>query len=190
MDRRRSPSQKAARITDYTVAENVEDGIFRWSPPLIEKSPRPKALYLNWRAFHVVFPDIPDPRSFPLLPTWPSHPDVGLYERYIGAAEELAESELLCGDDSMTVKWHEDSGESIETSFSSKEITRGFATLLRQFDAQGEEASFQRSAAVCAERRSTPTTHPLTLGALRSTPGAGRRVFYTRRSCSASGVAR
>lgn len=140
----RRPPQGTASITDFTVEENVADGVFRWAPPLIERSPRPKALYLNWRALQVVFPDLADPRSFALLPTWPSDDDRELYDRYIAAAEELAESELLCGDDSMRVRWDRESGESVEASFTSKEITRGFATLLRQFDSKDEDASFQR----------------------------------------------
>jgi hypothetical protein len=131
-------------ITEFSVEENVRDGVFRFAPPLIERSPRPKTLYLMWRAFQVVFADIADPRSFPPLSESPSPADLALYVRYVSAAEELAESQLLCGDDWMTITWDGESGEvQTEASFTSTEITRGFATLLRQFDARKESASFQ-----------------------------------------------
>lgn len=122
----------------------MRDGIFRFAPPLIERSPRPKTLYLMWRAFQHVFADIAVPRSFPPLSEEPDVRELMLYRRYVAAAEELAESELLCGNDQVTVRWDNETGvEQVEASFTSKEITRGFATLLRQFDAKDESASFQ-----------------------------------------------
>ncbi len=132
-------------ITDDTVEEAVAHGTFRWAPVLIERSPDPKALYLSWRSFMEVFDQIDDPRNFPPLPAEPPEEEADIYLRYIAAAEELAQSELLCGDDRMTVKWDGETGEEEVTgSWTSKEITRGFAVLLRQFDSKDEEASFQR----------------------------------------------
>jgi hypothetical protein len=137
--------RRTVPITTFSVEEAVTNGTFRFAPPLIERSPRPTQLYLDWRAFQFVFEDIADPRSFPALPKTASSDDLTVFRRYIAAAEDLAESELLCGSDGMTVHW--DGATNVETvasSFTSKEITRGFAVLLRQFDSTDEPASFQR----------------------------------------------
>lgn len=136
--------RRGPKITDFSVEQLVSGGVFRFPPPLIDRSPRPKALYLMWRAFQLDFPDIADPRSFPPLPVTPEPDELMLFQRYIAAAEELAESELLCGADRMTVRWGAETGNvQTDAAFTSKEITRGFATLLRQFDSKGEDASFQ-----------------------------------------------
>jgi len=139
-----------APITDLSVEEAVREGIFRFAPPLIDRSPHPKMLYLEWRAFQYIFDDIEDPRAFPRLPSEPPADDLAMFCRYIAAAEELAESELLCGSDGVTVRWRaatDDAPESedVEARWTSKEITRGFAVLLRQFDSKDEPASFQRA---------------------------------------------
>jgi hypothetical protein len=131
-------------ITSYSVEEAVENGTFRFAPPLIERSPRPKELYLMSRAFQFVFDDVADPHSFPTLPETPPADDLAIFRRYAAAAEELAESELLCGSDGMTVHWDASDVKEVESHFTSKEITRGFSVLLRQFDASEEPASFQR----------------------------------------------
>lgn len=136
-------------ITDLSVEAAVREGIFRFAPPLIERSPRPKDLYLMWRLFQVVFVDIADPQRFPRLPIAPLGEDMRIFRRYIEAAEDLAESELLCGSDGVTVRWRaatddEPESEEVESTWTSKEITRGFAVLLRQFDSKDERASFQR----------------------------------------------
>ena len=131
-------------IASFTVEEAVGNGTFRWRPPLIERSPRPKALYLVWRAFEWVFDEIDDPATFPPIQDSLAWDDVEVCSRYVAAAEELAESELLCGSDGYTLSWTPEDGETIEARFSSKEITRGFAALLRQFDSNDERASFHR----------------------------------------------
>jgi hypothetical protein len=97
-------------ITDDTVEEAVANGTFRWAPVLIERSPRPKSLYLSWRSFLEVFDQIDDPRSFPPLPMKPADEDANAFRRYVTAAERLAESELLCANDSMTVTWDNETG--------------------------------------------------------------------------------
>lgn len=133
-------------ITSFSVEEAVQNGTFRWAPVLIERSPRPTALYLMWRSFQFVFDEIDDPRSFPPLPAPPTVEDMTVFRRYIVAAEELAESELFCADDSMSVRIDDETGaEEVTSRFTSKEITRGFAVLLRQFDSSDEPASFQRA---------------------------------------------
>jgi hypothetical protein len=139
---------RSVPITSFSVEEAVQRGIFRFAPPLIERSPEPKMLYQEWRAFQWVFEDIPDPRTFPSLPRTPPAEDIRIFRRYIDAAEELAESAFLCGSDRVTFRWRaatETAGESreVESSFTSKEITRGFAVLLRQFDSENERASFK-----------------------------------------------
>ena len=133
---------RTVEITSFTVEEAVANGTFRWAPPLIDRSPRPNVLYLVWRGFQFVFDDIGDPATFPPIQD-PLSPDaLDICRRYIDAAEDLAESELLCGDDQITITWDKDDGESVESSFTSKEITRGFSVLLRQFDSNDERASF------------------------------------------------
>src|SRR5690348_9508850 len=92
-------------ITSFSVEEAVSNGTFRFAPPLIERSPRPTDLYLMWRSFQFVFEGILDPGLFPRLPGTPAPDDMRVLRRYIAAAEELAESELLCGNDGMTVRW-------------------------------------------------------------------------------------
>ena len=136
-------------ITSFSVEEAVENGTFRWEPVLIDRSPDPKMLYLMWRAFQLVFDQIGDPRTFPRLPQEPSGEDMVTFRRYLSAAEDLAESQLFCGSDGYTVRWRAatdtaEESEEIEPRFTSKEITRGFSVLLRQFDSNGERASFQR----------------------------------------------
>jgi hypothetical protein len=137
-------------ITTYTVEEAVSRGIFRFAPPLIERSPRSEALYTEWRAFQYVFDDIADPRTFPPLPSAPPADDLAIFRRYIEAAEELAKSEQLCGSDRVTVRWRpapdgEGDLKEVESSFISKEVAFGFAAQLRHFDSAREKASFQRA---------------------------------------------
>lgn len=134
----------AVPITSFSVEEAVENGTFRWAPPLIERSPRPKSLYLMWRSFQEVFDQIADPALFPPLPQPLPEEDLVICRRYITAAEELAESELFCASDGMTVRIDESGKEHVSSSFTSKEITRGFSVLLRQFDSNDEPASFHR----------------------------------------------
>src|SRR5438046_4068950 len=80
-------------ITTFSVEEAVQNGTFRWEPPLIERSPRPKALYLVWRSFQLVFDDIDDPATFPPIQDPMPSDAVAVCRRYVEAAEELAESE-------------------------------------------------------------------------------------------------
>jgi hypothetical protein len=129
-------------ITSYSVEEAVANGTFRFAPPLIDRSPRPKALYVVWRAFQFVFDEIDDPATFPPIQVPLPDDALDICRRYVAAAEDLAESELLCGDDEITIRWDRDDGESVESRFTSKEITRGFSVLLRQFDSNDERASF------------------------------------------------
>src|SRR5438067_1169777 len=79
-------------ITVDTIEEAVARGTFRFAPPLIERSPEPRALYLEWRAFQYVFEEIANPTTFPALPDAPDEHDVAMFRRYGDAAEELAAS--------------------------------------------------------------------------------------------------
>ncbi len=78
---------------------------------------------------------LPSPAAFPALPKTPKKTDLEAIKRYIHAAEELAQSELLNGRNEMTVHVPDESDkqEQVETTFSSNEITRGFTVLFRQF---------------------------------------------------------
>jgi len=88
--------------------------------------------------------EIEDPATFPPIQDDLPGEVVQICRRYVDAAEELAESELLCGNDYITIRWSAEDGESVESNFTSKELTRGFATLLRQFDSNRDRASFDR----------------------------------------------
>jgi hypothetical protein len=125
-------------ITTFSVEEAVANGTFRWKPPLIELSPEPKSLYLKWRAFQIVFDQITDPAQFPPIQDSIAEDDLAVCRRHVAAAAELAESQLLTGSDGATFNWDRDGGFSVEAKFTSNEITRGFAALLRQFDSNDE----------------------------------------------------
>jgi hypothetical protein len=112
-------------------------------PPSDGALPAPDAFVFWWRMLQYVFPDLHDPHSFPPLAKTPEAADMELFRRYIAAGEEMAASELLCADDEMTVYFGNENEERIRAIETSKEITRGFTTLLRQFDANEEPASFQ-----------------------------------------------
>jgi hypothetical protein len=104
-------------ITPFSVEEAMENGIFRWPPPLIDRSPRPEALYLMWRSFQTVFDQIDDPGLFPALPQAPPAEGLPIFRRHIAAAEELAESELFCASDKMIVRIDDETGaEEVTTS--------------------------------------------------------------------------
>jgi hypothetical protein len=90
------------------------------------------------------FPELVDPCAFPRLPEPLQGPDLIVCRRYVAAAREMAQSALLSADDEMTVHIDDDTGEEhIDAAFTSNEIARGFAVLLRQFDSREERASFQ-----------------------------------------------
>ena len=120
----------------------------QFEPPLGEHSPHPETFAFNWTLLQYVFPEINDPRAFPPLPPALEHDeaDLAMYRRYFVAAEELAESDVICGGDTMAVRIDDDTGaEHVSaTTTSTREAVRGFSVLLRQFDAKEEEASFQR----------------------------------------------
>lgn len=124
----------------------LEDRVLQWGPPLANRSLSPEAFEFQWISLDYVF-GLPSPYSFPPLPDKPEDGDIELFRRYVVAAGELAESAILCGDDQMTLQIDRETGEGqIESKFSSKEITRGFSVLLRQFDSSNsshDQASFQ-----------------------------------------------
>jgi hypothetical protein len=103
---------------------------------------------------------LPSPAAFPTLPKTPKKADLEALKRYIHAAEELAQSELLNGRNEMTVHVPDESEEQeqVETTFSSNEITRGFTVLFRQF--HSKEKAILRG--LCGSTRSCgkPTKPP------------------------------
>ncbi len=120
----------------------TEHTVLRFPPPLVERASNASGFEFWWKMLEFVF-GLPDPASFPALPTLPSGRGLDSLRRYVAAAEEMADSSLLNGEDSITVRPHDDgSGERVESAFSSKEITRGFTTLFRQFDSSDERAGF------------------------------------------------
>jgi hypothetical protein len=58
-----------------------------------------------------VFDAIEDPATFPPIHDTLSAELLEISRRYIDAAEELAESELLCGSDSITISWDQNERE-------------------------------------------------------------------------------
>jgi hypothetical protein len=131
------------RYTAVAAEAMIESNALTFEPPLLDRAPNPQAFRFWWRMMQFVFADIADPRSFPPLTQPLNHESLELCQRFIVAAEEMAESQLLGADDQMTVHLEDDTGdERVEAIETSKEVTRGFSTLLRQFDGKGEPASF------------------------------------------------
>jgi len=124
----------------------VRETQLKFSPPLQDQTSKPEAFEFWWKLIQYAF-ELPDPSGFPpLLPEARScGDDLDRLDRYIAAAEDMAQSTVLAGDDSLTVHLPEESGpERVETAFSSNEATRGFTVLFRQFHSQKEPASFSR----------------------------------------------
>ncbi len=143
ISRNRDPGHLQVRAISYE--ELAQDTPLTFPPPLADRSPRPEVFERWWRWLEYVF-HLPPAADFPTLPRQPDSADADALERYVSAAEEMAESELLVGDDVMTIRQtDQNSPEEIDSEFSSKELTRGFITLFRQFDTRNkkEEASFE-----------------------------------------------
>jgi len=115
-------------------------------PPLASHSPSPEAFQFWWHMLQYVF-ELPDPATFPAIPVQPTAAEARAMDRYCDAATDLAESALLSGaaEFRLSVRRHADGtfSEKIQSKFASKEITRGFATLFRQFYSTEESAGFQ-----------------------------------------------
>ena len=92
---------------------------------------------------HFVF-ELPDPARFPAFGASMTDADREVLSRYRDAAEDLATSTLLSGQDRVTVKFPDGPGpEEVLMNFSSNEAVRGTTVLFRQFDApEKEPASF------------------------------------------------
>jgi hypothetical protein len=114
-----------------------------WPPPLLEHSTNPAGFNFAWRMLHYVF-GLSDPRNFPPLPEPLDEDSRARLERFVEAAKELAESAVLNGSQRVTIDFSRETGvEQVTTeAFASKELMRGFSALFRQFDGEGEEASF------------------------------------------------
>lgn len=123
----------------------VDETVLTFPAPLAEHSQKPQAFEYWWKMLQFVF-NLPNPATFPPLPVMLTGDDREALRRYIAAAEEMAESSLLPGDDAVTVHVADGGAgiEHVDTTFSSNEITRGFTTLFRQFDAD-EAASFNQA---------------------------------------------
>lgn len=118
----------------------------RFPVPLASRSPSPEGFEFWWKMMEFVFA-LPAPESFPPFPQAPKQADREVLDRFVHTAEELAESSLLAGRNEMSVNVA-DGGmeESVETKFSTNEITRGFTTLFRQMhtNEKSDPARFNR----------------------------------------------
>lgn len=142
--RQKKRKDGAVHITAVSAEALIQDRPLSFEPPLMERAPNPDAFVFWWRMLQYVFPDLVDPRTFSPLAGPLEANDLAVCLRYVAAAEEFAESQLLGADDEMTVRLDDDTDtEHVEAIVTSKEITRGFSALLRQFDAKEEPASFQ-----------------------------------------------
>jgi hypothetical protein len=99
--------------------------------PLSEKAPNPEGFAFWWTMMETVF-ELPNPAEFPPFSLPPKTADRQVLERFIHAAEEISQSQLLSEGGGMTVNFTPDGIENVETDFVTSEITRGFTTLLRQ----------------------------------------------------------
>jgi hypothetical protein len=137
------PNSGFVQFTSVSAEALIQDRALSFDPPMMERAATPDAFVFWWRMLQFVFPDLQDPRSFVPLPEPLHESNLVVCRRYVAAAEEMAESALLGADDQMTVRIDDETGEEhVDAIFTSKEITRGFTTLLRQFDANEERASF------------------------------------------------
>ncbi len=119
----------------------LEQSPLLFTPPLIERSSNPSTFEYAWRLLTFLFP-FKDPANLPPLPkaTLSQHRDI--LDRYCEEAEHLAESQYLNGDSEVRINIQGGTAESIESSFPSKEITRGFQVAFRQFYSPKERAAF------------------------------------------------
>lgn len=106
----------------------------KFPAPLSHLAPNPEGFEFWWKMLEFVF-GLPSPAAFPALPATPKKAELDVLVRYVEAAEELAQSDVLSGRNEMTVHVPDESNEQerVETAFSNNEITRGFTVLFRQF---------------------------------------------------------
>jgi hypothetical protein len=125
----------------------TDGATLRFPAPLAERGTNSAGFEFWWKMLDFVF-ELADPATFPPLPTPPAGRDAAILTRYTSAAEDMAESALLSADERFTVHIPDDDDkegvERIETYFASNEVTRGFTTLFRQFDANKEPAGFSQ----------------------------------------------
>jgi hypothetical protein len=119
-----------ARSFESLATDTTE---LRFPPPLADRGSNPSGFEFWWKMMEFVFA-LPPPDTFPPFPKPPREQEREVLERFVRAAEELAESSLLSSSDSVTVHVPDepDGVERIEASFQSNEITRGFVVLFRQ----------------------------------------------------------
>jgi hypothetical protein len=119
-----------ARSFEWLATSTTE---LRFPAPLSDRGSNPAAFEFWWKMLEFVFA-LPPPGSFPAFPKQLHKAERETLERFVRSSEELAESSLLSGEDSVTVHVPDEPGgeERIESTFTSKEITRGFVVLFRQ----------------------------------------------------------
>jgi hypothetical protein len=124
----------------------------RFPAPLAERAANPAGFEFWWKMLEFVF-ELPDPARFPKLGMTPGGGDLAALRRYVTAAEEMAESDLLNAEDAFTVHVADGGAgiEHVDTTFTSNEVTRGFTTLFRQFDSGNEPASFLQAQRILRE---------------------------------------
>jgi hypothetical protein len=116
-----------------------------FAAPMNERVTAPKVFDFWWKQLDYVF-ELPDPRSFPLLPGSLGAEDDRIVRRYIRVAGDLAQSGVLNAQDGFGV--HMSQGPvgpmEIEQWFSQTDLQVGFAGFLRQCDSVKERAHFAR----------------------------------------------
>jgi hypothetical protein len=95
-----------------------------------------------WRQIAYAF-SLDDPREFPRIGRDAfSAAQIEVLDRFLEAAEELAESEVLNGEYGVIVSFDQTEDLAIEATFPREESVRGLAVLFRQFYSDTEVASF------------------------------------------------
>ncbi len=106
---------------------------------------RPEVAAFWWRQIAYVF-SLEDPRAFPALGRARfSDQQLEILDRFVEAADELAQSEVLNGEYSVTIDFAQTEELSVAASFPRGESVRGLAVLFRQFYSDHEFASFTQA---------------------------------------------
>lgn len=168
-------------VTVYAPTKLVTD---RREPPfptpMSDYVLAPKVFDFWWKQLDYVF-ELPDPWTFPPLPTTLSTDELDIVQRYIRIAANLAGSGVLNAlEEGFDVQIPDGPTgiEKIEKRFSPADLQVGFAGLLRQCDSPYERARFERVRGILwqAAEAAHDSERDLRLEHLRTWGGAAKAL--------------